>query len=387
MCDILLISRRSSHKRYYERLKSNSSLDINVHVMGLPRLSALKYLSSAMSQNLDGICLAQLERKQSIGSVLTKNQFISKLYFRMLVFVQKLRLAKFLSLFDNDHIQLIGIWNGGKLPNSIICKAAALSQKKIVFFENGLLPNTTTIDYKGVNANNSVPREAEFYQQFSSLPPSLSQFKQRKSSKKIAASNRDLPTSYIFVPLQVANDTQVINNSPWVRSMPQLFNLLLEMVNMPSLKGTKFVIKEHPSCKLSYHDYHNLNARIIFINDLSSEQLIEKAAAVITINSTVGMEAIIKEKPVLTLGNSCYNIEGLVLHAHNLLEAIAKLERLKTWKMNIELRNQFLNFLSEVYTIPTDWDKADEKHFKAFDERILKLDKFSQIVRASGSKV
>ena len=165
--------------------------------------------------------------------------------------------------------------------------------------------------------------------------------------------------------------------------MPQLFNLLLEMVNKPSLKGTKFVIKEHPSCKLSYHDYHNLDPRIIFINDLSSEQLIEKAAAVITINSTVGMEAIIKEKPVLTLGNSCYNIEGLVLHAENLLEAIAKLERLKTWKMNLKLRNQFLNFLSDVYTIPTDWDKADEKHFKAFDERIRKLDKFNDMLKTA----
>ena len=201
MCDILLISRRSSHKRYYEQLKSNSSLDISVHVMGLPRLSALKYLSSAMNQSLDDICLAQLERKQAIGSVLTKNPFIRKLYFRVLVFVQKLRLAKFLSLFENDHIQLVGIWNGGKLPNSIICKAAALSQKKIVFFENGLLPNTTTIDHKGVNANNSVPREAKFYQQFSSLPPTLSKFKQRKSSKKIIASNHAIATKLYFCPI------------------------------------------------------------------------------------------------------------------------------------------------------------------------------------------
>lgn len=378
MCDLLLISRRSSHSRYYQRLAENSTLDIKVHVMGAPSIGAVKYLSKAWAQDVSDICHTQFLRKKAVNSVLTRSPLISKVYLKTLTLVQKLRLAKFFALLDSSEVKRVGIWNGGKLPNSVIWQAAKLLGKDMVFFENGLLPNTTTLDHQGVNAKNSLPTEAEFYHQFSAEPPKLDKLEQRTGKKKVRTLHNDLPENYIFVPLQVANDTQIINNSPWIKSMPELFDLLVNTIDLPQFSNTKLVIKEHPSCKLSYHKHHHIHERITFINHLSSETLIDNADAVITINSTVGLEAIIKAKSVITLGDACYNIEGMVLHADDEDRFSAALDTLNHWQPNETLRNQFLNFLSELYVIPTQWKNADSVHFSAFDKRITKTDRFSE---------
>ena len=56
---------------------------------------------------------------------------------------------------------------------------------------------------------------------------------------------------------------------------------------------------------------HNLADRVIFLRKTSIDKIMARAHAVVTINSTAGLAAIIEEKPVLCVGRAFYNIPGL----------------------------------------------------------------------------
>ena len=56
---------------------------------------------------------------------------------------------------------------------------------------------------------------------------------------------------------------------------------------------------------------HNLADRVFFLRKTSIDKIMACAHAVLTINSTAGLAAIIEEKPVLCVGRAFYNIPGL----------------------------------------------------------------------------
>jgi capsular polysaccharide export protein len=56
---------------------------------------------------------------------------------------------------------------------------------------------------------------------------------------------------------------------------------------------------------------HNLADRVLFLRKTSIDKIMARAHAVVTINSTAGLAAIIEEKPVLCVGRAFYNIPGL----------------------------------------------------------------------------
>ena len=80
------------------------------------------------------------------------------------------------------------------------------------------------------------------------------------------------------------------------------------------------VVKQHP---LDYGvertparvaaliERHNLSDRVFFLRKTSIDKIMVRAHAVVTINSTAGLAAIIEEKPVLCVGRAFYNVPGL----------------------------------------------------------------------------
>jgi capsular polysaccharide export protein len=80
------------------------------------------------------------------------------------------------------------------------------------------------------------------------------------------------------------------------------------------------VVKQHP---LDYGvertparvaaliERHNLADRVFFLRKTSIDKIMARSHAVLTINSTAGLAAIIEEKPVLCVGRAFYNIPGL----------------------------------------------------------------------------
>jgi len=120
------------------------------------------------------------------------------------------------------------IWNGGKFRQQIAIAIAKQKGIKVYYFENGLLPNTLVFDQKGINFENSVPRDRYFYEAYQSYVPLPKALVPRIGKKRaiFEGDEEELPETYIFVPFQVDYDTQIITQSPWIKNMRMLYELI-----------------------------------------------------------------------------------------------------------------------------------------------------------------
>jgi capsular polysaccharide export protein len=266
-----------------------------------------------------------------------------------------LRVKRFI---QTESFDLVILWNDMKWHQYVIKKIAKEVNIKTVFFENGTLPNTVTFDPKGVNFNNSVPRNKQFY--IDRIPELTTSFENESSA--------DLQQGYIFIPFQVDYDSQIISHSPWLKNMEELFFTIEKQ--LPSLpEGLKVVIKEHPKSSRCYKHLHNKNPRIIFKNSDDTDDLVKNSKMVITINSTVGLESILKDKPVLVLGNAFYSIDGLcqsVVREEELCQAI-----LSVTSPDQIIKSSFYEYLKEYY-VEGNWHNPTLQHIKLIEEKVYR---------------
>jgi len=271
-------------------------------------------------------------------------------FFRLLAFVNFLRYSKVLQ--KGYHKMLI--WNGGKFRQLIAIEAAKLYGVRVYYFENGLLPNTLVFDPKGINYHNSVPRERSFFEAYESdvqLPQSLVP-RIGKNREAFQGEGGALPEKYIFVPFQVDYDTQIISQSPWIKDMRMLFEMIESLAKKSEYH---FVLKEHPSSGVEYPDLHERIKHIPtmhFENRHSTQHLIENCSAVITVNSTVGIEALLFHKKVIVLGNAFYAIDGITTKVSNLKALQASIDHLEQMCLDTSLVDRFLKYLYHEYLIP-----------------------------------
>ncbi|SDO76360.1 capsular polysaccharide export protein, LipB/KpsS family [Selenomonas ruminantium] len=109
---------------------------------------------------------------------------------------------------------------------------------------------------------------------------------------------------YVFLPLQVSYDTQVLINSDVT-----VDDSIKIAIDRAQKLNKKLVIKPHPQ-ESDYQVINKLlglrkNSNFILVNDNTFE-IIKYAYEIITINSTVGLEAMIMNKNVKFLGRSFY---------------------------------------------------------------------------------
>jgi hypothetical protein len=112
-----------------------------------------------------------------------------------------------------------------------------------------------------------------------------------------------LPESYVFVALQKIGDA--------VQALAYAtpFEMLEEVIATCGKLGLAVVVKRHPMCKSpqisEYLRTHSAAGRIVVATG-SIHNLIAKAQAVCVVNSGVGAEALLHEKPVYVFGRSDY---------------------------------------------------------------------------------
>ena len=378
----LFISRKSSHYLYYQKLVSYLGPSAELHQLKRFVVPRLQQLQKVNKLDINDLVDVHIRRKEVRHPVITKWQWLKKIVRSFYLAREKARASYYFSLYESHPCETVILWNGMKQPNRtpyIVAKAAG---KKVMLFENGLLPNTTVLDPKGVNAVSSVPRDKTFYtdsrREKVDLPDNLvvrAPHKNRGEQSKVS-----LPQQFIFVPFQVPNDTQVVCHSPWVKSMEHFFSVLEDALNFLQSKSTagdyKFVIKEHPSWPRNFEQLYNRNPSIMFANEHNTQELITKAKAVITINSTIGLESLLFNKKVITVGNSFLNIDGLVQHCSNQDSLNNALLTIDTFDIDENLKEQFLAFISQEYLLPGAWHSVNEQddlvHFEAVKERLNK---------------
>jgi hypothetical protein len=121
-------------------------------------------------------------------------------------------------------------------------------------------------------------------------------------------------SKYIYFPLHVEGDFQLTNIAPHCKYQDYLINLIADALPY----GYELYIKEHPA-RIGNIGFKRLRRilrteRVILISPfVNSHELIENSAAVISVNSTTGFEALLYSKPVITLGECFYRNHGLTI--------------------------------------------------------------------------
>lgn len=266
------------------------------------------------------------------------------------------------------------LWNGLKWDQQIMATAARQMGIRCLYMENGALPATTAVDARGVNFLNSLPRSLDFYQNQpeTELPAQLVARQQnRRKVQSAETGNHELPEKYLFVPFQVETDSQIICFSPWISNMEAFYAQLQQQIDaLP--EPWVLVIKEHPSAVRSFGHLHQRHPRIRFANHTPTQELIESSSGVITINSSVGIEALLLGIPVLVLGQAFYGLPGLVAEAHDAAALRNWLQRPEQLPVSTD-RNRYLSFLNKRYLIAGPWRSPDDAHLTAMNQRIRQL--------------
>lgn len=267
---------------------------------------------------------------------------------------------KLKKLHEKYKFMYIFLWNGCKIGDLACADFAKKYNIKLFYFEVANIPGKLFVDTQGTNKNSSIftnPEQLDFYDEenihkylkwkeeylktkFGNyvLPQSKYANKLKrlispilnisviklglgihndiyyKNLKRIFSANIEVKRcsnidcereKYVFVPLQVSDDTQVMINSDV--GLKELIDYSYKYAKENSMK---LVIKPHPAEQdnsiLNYIYSINDIDNIVITND-NTMKLIKYSNYVITINSTVGLEALILNKPVKFLGYSFYS--------------------------------------------------------------------------------
>jgi len=348
---ILLFAMRVKHKKFFLNLRKESpdSFDI-VHTRDILSVSLKGYRDIKKVDFTSAIDFAIEEFLVKTNLKIPK--VLLKFYFRKMAVLTYFRYYRFIDK-KYDYILL---WNGGKYRQLIALEIARIHKVKPLFYENGLLPNRIVLDRKGINFENSVPRNRAFFEAYTNLQelPQTLIPRKAKNIEKFQEIGETLPKNFIFVPFQVDSDTQIITNSKWVKNMRVLFSLI-EKLSLSC--NYNFVLKEHPSSSKNYPDLHKKTKKmksISFANGYSTQELIEKSLAVITINSTVGIESLLFKKRVMVLGDAFYTIDGITKGITSYQILLDTIKNLDDWKFEEKLVENFLKYLFYDYLIPND---------------------------------
>ncbi|EAL6514006.1 capsule biosynthesis protein, partial [Campylobacter coli] len=274
------------------------------------------------------------------------------------------------NFFKEKKIDAIVMYNDCRLIHAKAIKVAKGLGIGIWIFEEGYLrPYCITFEKDGVNANSSLPRDKNFYlscniltkESIKEIPGGfkfmafsaflywlfsfllapffnnklhhrtlypfeflfwfrslyrkyLYKFTEKKLNQKIYS----LEKKYFLAILQVYNDTQIKHH--YKKSIEEFIEeLILSFANHVRAKSY-LVFKHHPMDR-GYRNYsklinelsqkYHVEGRIFYVHDTYLPTLLKNALGCITINSTVGLSAILEGCPTKVCGNAFYDFEGL----------------------------------------------------------------------------
>ncbi|MFW3341635.1 hypothetical protein [Aliarcobacter butzleri] len=186
------------------------------------------------------------------------------------------------------------------------------SNPQIFRWKIGYLYKTITFDDKGYSGWSSLALNPEvIYKDKISKSTVNSYFKTlenryiKKNISKYKQTNIgfDFPKEFIFFPLQLFNDTVMLQSN---FEPLELFKNIVKILNK---KNIALVVKRHPLCNNKKLEklllkYQNNNQILLF--DGSIHDAISRCSTVYVINSGVGFEALLHLKPVVSFGKSDY---------------------------------------------------------------------------------
>ncbi|MCF6344957.1 MAG: hypothetical protein L3J00_00650 [Thiomicrorhabdus sp.] len=372
MTQLTLFAASREQKKYFSQLDEHTKLESKVvwyKDLSLPTLLTWFPMKKLWEQATILTTRKRYSRKgkdapEWIWPVFTTVSFVQAIWFY----------GVYSRWLKQEPATFIGMWNGKKFRQAILALALPSHKKRGLYFETGPLPGMSSIDPKGINFASSVPREVDFY-----LNRGMIGTVADTGYPMVATSKpKSLPDAYIFVPFQVVEDSNIYLFSPWIRDMRQLFALcksLAQQVQEKQGKTLRFIFKEHPSCDEQYDDLKAMQTESLrFVEEVDTSLLIAHASAIITINSTVGLEGLMARKKVFVLGGAQFGIEGISFPVSSEEALLSKLSSLDELTVNETAIASFIDFLKQEYAIVGNaMGSPDEAHWQAAERKLQRL--------------
>lgn len=264
--------------------------------------------------------------------------------------------------FEKNRSVVAAAWNGLNGSRRVFMTAARDAGARTLYFELSPFAGCITVDPQGVNYENSLPREIEPYKRWlaAESAPRVNwraagdRIQQRRpATPKVEASDGLPPLTdpFLFVPLQVPGDSQLRLFGGEFRTLDAFVSTLIECSNvLPD--GWHIRVKEHPSANSSIADLIRSRPKtsaIYLDNATETFEQVRASRGVVTVNSSVGLEAMFFDKPVIACGQSFWAIEGIAHHAADQEKLSELLRRPEMLGFDPAGRNAFMSFLTQVY--------------------------------------
>jgi len=219
-----------------------------------------------------------------------------------------------------------------------------------------------TLDTAGVNFESSVPRNPEFFFDWAKSNSSGVDDSWRKLSGKLTARpsrRRDvkqasglLPDApFLFCPLQVPRDSQITLFSGWAQDLPGFLLALARAVELLP-EGWHLRLKEHPSSKLSLSKAVEpvlATGRAVLDNETNSLEQLAASRGVVTVNSSMAIQAFFFDKPVIVTGKAFFAMPGLTEPCRNEKELYEAFANADVLDFDRKLRAAFMTWLDREY--------------------------------------
>jgi hypothetical protein len=124
---------------------------------------------------------------------------------------------------------------------------------------------------------------------------------------------------YIFFPIQYVKESRISVHAPNYFNLGYIIDILAR--SLPD--GYYLFVKDHPDCicDLPIESIYRISRtkNVIWLSpNINSHYVIQNSSAVITINGTIGYEALLYGKPVIALGQEYYTGHGLTIDVRDL---------------------------------------------------------------------
>jgi capsular polysaccharide export protein len=232
---------------------------------------------------------------------------------------------------------LLFVWNGSLSTEREILKYCREHGIPYYCGELGWFPQSGTFyfDRKGVNCESTLIDWKYFepitLKQQAFLDLGLSYYHDFSDKK-----GRTKETDFVFVPLQDESDSQIIVHSPRFKTMQALVDYVEKFI------PGRIIVKKHPRCK---EVEVKISPKNMLVETGTIHDFLPNAKYVVTINSTVGVEALAYHKPVITLGNTFYESRGLTYKVTNDEEMVKAVEWAEKGQVAAEVIESFLHYL------------------------------------------
>jgi len=315
------------------------------------------------------------------------------------------------------------IWNGEDHVGRIICKLARTNGVKVLFLENGYFPQTLQLDTEGVNSSSSIcnlsykslvestsnrievtpipcaafedipalkpaallkcalkrKTSANYYAQYPEQRGSswLSRQKLERARRRIPFDTVNLPEKFLFVPLQVHDDTQVLLNCKHFNTVEKFFDHVYAAARQALGPDYPIVVKEHPEDlgRYSYEALRRKYSDVIWLKKYSIDSLLERASLVALINSSVGLQALQRGRATVVYGESFYSKPEVSFYVSDLRESVAQISAAAAGVPDDMAKriDRFIAHLSDHRFIAMGWKDLTPSGVSALAARMLTL--------------